>query len=90
MRLIIVRKLRGYSQEQLAAESGIARSHVSAIERGKINISLNKIGQIAQTLSVDPRELMDFDSETVSELNEGDEVPESPIEAVDPESSSFQ
>ncbi|WP_066978579.1 helix-turn-helix domain-containing protein [Methylomonas lenta] len=66
-RLAIVRKLRGFSQERLAAESGLARSHLSGIERGRINITLNKIGLIAQTLSVEPTELMDFFSQTVVE-----------------------
>lgn len=67
-RLAVVRKLRGISQERLAAESGLARSHVSGIERGKINVSLGTIGTIARTLSIEPKELLDFYSATIAEL----------------------
>jgi transcriptional regulator with XRE-family HTH domain len=38
-RLAVIRKIRGVSQERFAADSGLARSHVSGIERGKINVS---------------------------------------------------
>lgn len=67
-RLAAIRKLRGVSQERFAADSGLARSHVSGIERGKINVSLSTIEAIARTLSVDPKELFDFDSDVISEL----------------------
>ena len=39
-RLAAVRKERGWSQEQLALESGVARSYLSGVERGQRNISL--------------------------------------------------
>jgi transcriptional regulator with XRE-family HTH domain len=67
-RLTVIRKIRGVSQERFAADSGLARSHVSGIERGKINVSLSTIEAIAQTLSVEPKELFDFDSDVISEL----------------------
>lgn len=67
-RLAVIRKFRGVSQERFAADSGLARSHVSGIERGKINVSLSTIEAIAQTLSVEPKELFDFDSDVISEL----------------------
>ena len=38
-RLAAVRKERGWSQEQLALESGVARSYLSGVERGQRNIS---------------------------------------------------
>jgi transcriptional regulator with XRE-family HTH domain len=66
-RLAVIRKLRGVSQERFAVDSGLARSHVSGIERGKINVSLSTIEAIARTLSVDPIELFDFDSDVISE-----------------------
>jgi transcriptional regulator with XRE-family HTH domain len=66
-RLAVIRKIRGVSQERFAADSGLARSHVSGIERGKINVSLSTIEAIAQTLSVEPKELFDFDSDVISE-----------------------
>lgn len=71
-RLAVIRKLRGVSQERFAADSGLARSHVSGIERGKINVSLSTIGTIAETLLVDPRELFDFHSTSISAAGDKD------------------
>lgn len=68
-RLAVIRKTRGISQERFAYESGLARSHVSGIERGKINVSLSTIGSIARTLSIDPKELFDFHSTTISDIH---------------------
>lgn len=67
-RLAAVRRVRGVSQERFAYESGLARSHVSGIERGKINVSLSTIETIATTLRIDPKELFDFDALGVTEL----------------------
>ncbi|MER1969152.1 helix-turn-helix transcriptional regulator [Castellaniella sp. GW247-6E4] len=59
-RLAQLRKEQGISQEQLALMSGIARSYVSGVERGKRNISLLNIVLLAQTLKVEPAELLSF------------------------------
>jgi transcriptional regulator with XRE-family HTH domain len=59
-RLIQLRKERGWSQEQLALESGLARSYLGGVERGQRNIALLNICQLADTLNVSASELMDF------------------------------
>lgn len=59
-RLAKLRKERGWSQEQLALESGIARSYLGGIERGHRNIALLNICKLADTLEIDPSELMKF------------------------------
>lgn len=61
-RLAEVRKQKGWSQEGLALESGIARSYLSGVERGKRNIALVNICKLAETLDVKPGELMTFDT----------------------------
>lgn len=48
------------SQEQLALQSGLARSYLSGVERGQRNIALENIAKLALTLDVDLKELMDF------------------------------
>lgn len=89
-RLAVIRKLRGISQERFAAESGLARSHVSGIERGKINVSLGTIGTIARTLSIEPKELLDFYSTTIAdkasrdEFERGDEIKRSSVKNTQP------
>ena len=60
-RLATLRKERNWSQERLALESGIARSYLGGVERGKRNVALLNICKLAHTLGVKPSELMDFE-----------------------------
>ncbi|WP_373565596.1 helix-turn-helix domain-containing protein, partial [Staphylococcus aureus] len=43
LKLIEIRKTRGWSQERLALESGLARSYLGGVERGQRNIALLNI-----------------------------------------------
>lgn len=62
-RLAQLRRAKGWSQEILAFESGLARSYVGGIERGQRNLSLVNICKLAKTLGVAPKEMMDFPDE---------------------------
>lgn len=53
-RLASLRKERGWSQERLALESGIARSYLGGVERGKRNVALLNIVKLAEALNVAP------------------------------------
>lgn len=56
-----VRKERGrlnLSQEQLAFKTGLDRTYISGIERGRRNPSLKNIGKIADALSISLRDLL--------------------------------
>lgn len=55
-----LRKAHGWSQERLALESGLARSYVGGIERGQRNIALVNICTLAETLGVEPSEMLNF------------------------------
>lgn len=66
-RLVAVRKDRGWSQEKLSLESGLARSYLSGIERGLRNVSLDNICRLAGTLGVQPSVFLDFDVEVTEE-----------------------
>lgn len=46
------RELRGFTQEKLAELSNISDKHLSKIERGKINIKIDTLVNIATALSV--------------------------------------
>lgn len=52
-----IRMEKKISQETLAFLSGIDRTYVSGIERGKRNVSLVNIKRIAVALNVDIKEL---------------------------------
>ncbi|PJK01950.1 transcriptional regulator [Lysobacteraceae bacterium NML03-0222] len=60
-RLTSIRKAKGQSQEQLALNSGIARSYLSGIERGQRNVALLNICKLAKTLGIPVSELFRFD-----------------------------
>jgi transcriptional regulator with XRE-family HTH domain len=59
-RLASLRKARGWSQEELALESAMARSYLGGVERGQRNISLLNICRLAETLALPPSELLNF------------------------------
>ena len=53
-RLRLLREHRGISQERLAIQSGLDRTYVSAIDRGKKNPTLVIIHKLAEALDVNP------------------------------------
>lgn len=57
-RLAVLRKQRGWSQERLALESGLARSYLGGVERGQRNIALLNILRLARTLECEPSVLL--------------------------------
>lgn len=57
-RLVKVRKEKGFTQEQLAYESGIDRSYVGKIERGQVNLTIRKLYILAHCLNCKPSDLL--------------------------------
>lgn len=53
-----MRKLRGFSQEDFAAEAQLGRTYYGRVERGEQNISIQNLIQIALTLKVEVSELI--------------------------------
>lgn len=60
--LAALRRERGWSQERLALESGVARSYLGGVERGQRNIALLNICRLAETLELPPGELLNFNA----------------------------
>lgn len=46
------------TQESLALQCGIDRSYVGRIERGEVNLTVEKLYEIAKILQVSPQELL--------------------------------
>jgi len=69
----VVRRLRkelGISQELLAFESGLDRSYISQIERGKRQASIITIFQISKALKTSPAKVVGL----VQELHYGNNI----------------
>ncbi|MBU7595885.1 helix-turn-helix transcriptional regulator (plasmid) [Metabacillus halosaccharovorans] len=55
------RLIRNISQEELGELTGLHRTYISSVERGKQNISLENIYLISSALNVKISTLLDFD-----------------------------
>lgn len=53
-----IRKEKGWSQEELAFESGIHRTYISGIERGARNPTIVILARLAETLRVSVDQLV--------------------------------
>jgi transcriptional regulator with XRE-family HTH domain len=53
-----LRHAKGLSQDDLAYEAEISRSYLSQLEKGVFYASLKIVGKIADTLQVEPAELL--------------------------------
>lgn len=54
----MLRVMRGWSQEKLAAASGLHRTYISLLERSACNISLDTLENLADALGVTPVEML--------------------------------
>ena len=52
------------TQESLALQCGIDRSYMGRIERGEVNLTVEKIYEIASVLNISPKELLPCDQIT--------------------------
>lgn len=62
-RLKALRRIRGFSQEELAERAGTSPKYLSRIETGRENPSLDLLLRLAQGLEVDLYELCQFEHE---------------------------
>ncbi|WP_288389836.1 helix-turn-helix transcriptional regulator [uncultured Acinetobacter sp.] len=52
------RKQQSITQESLALQCGIDRSYMGRIERGEVNLTVEKLYEIASVLGVSAKELL--------------------------------
>ena len=53
-----IRTEKEFSQDKLAEKADLDRTYVSAVERGRWNISLSNVERLAKVLAVEPWELL--------------------------------
>jgi len=56
-----IRKLKRISQEALALMCRVDRSYMGRIERGEVNLTIEKLYQIAESLGCEPAALLPTD-----------------------------
>jgi len=49
----------GYSQEAFAGACGLHRTHISLLERGRLDLKISTLRKVAQILKVSLSELLD-------------------------------
>lgn len=54
-----LRRQRGLSQEDLAAEIGVHRTYMGGVERGERNLTLRSLERLADRLGVSPLGLLE-------------------------------
>ena len=52
LRILTLRKMREWSQDELARRAGLQRTHISRIEQGKYAVTLETIQAIAEALGM--------------------------------------
>ncbi|MHB1515247.1 MAG: helix-turn-helix domain-containing protein [Acidiferrobacteraceae bacterium] len=53
---------RGWTQEQLAAASGLHRTYISSVERGRRNVGLDNVERLAHAFGISARDLLDVNT----------------------------
>lgn len=53
-----IRKSIGLRQRELAAKTGVTRTHIANLESGKFNFTLERLVEIADALQCDLRDLL--------------------------------
>ena len=66
-----LRKTRGLSQETLAFESGVNRSHISTIERGEQQTTLDTLFKLARALNTSAARILVMAERDPEALQEG-------------------
>ena len=62
-----IRRTRGWSQEELAFESGLHRTYISGIERGARNPTITVLKELADALGEPPSTLLKPDAAPAAE-----------------------
>ncbi|HLQ27296.1 MAG TPA: helix-turn-helix transcriptional regulator [Acidiferrobacterales bacterium] len=71
----LLRFLRRWSQEDLAAAAGLHRTYISAIERATCNLSLGNVEKLARAFGLSAWELLHPDASLLGAAHDADNPP---------------
>lgn len=57
-KLRMLRVMRGWSQERMAAASGLHRTYISMVERSACSVSIDTLEKLAEALNVTPADML--------------------------------
>jgi len=61
----LMRKMRGWSQEQIAEKLEMSTNGYSKIERGETDIQLSRLNQITEIFDIELKDLINFDDNKI-------------------------
>jgi transcriptional regulator with XRE-family HTH domain len=64
-KLRVMRQCKSWTQEEMAEKLGWTLNSYAKVERGEVDIKLDKLKKIANVMGVDVQELVDSDEKTV-------------------------
>lgn len=72
----MLRELKGWTQEQLAEQSGLNAKNISLLENGRIDIGKKRAEQLARAFGVHPAIIMfpEYETDLIGKAAQGDEI----------------
>lgn len=64
-KISLLRKVKGWTQEQMAERLEMSLHGYANIERGETDVQFSRLEQISQILSIELKDLLDFDDKSV-------------------------
>jgi transcriptional regulator with XRE-family HTH domain len=64
-KICLLRKVKGWSQEEMANKLQMSLHGYANIERGETDIQLSRLEQISHVLGIEPNDLINLDEKTV-------------------------
>ncbi|MFT4644984.1 MAG: transcriptional regulator with XRE-family HTH domain [Planctomycetota bacterium] len=65
IKIRILREIKGYTQENMAAELNLSTKAYQKIEVGETQLTINRLNQISEILEISPLEILNFDENAI-------------------------
>lgn len=65
IKIRILREIKGYTQENIAAELGLSTKAYQKIEVGETQLTITRLNQISEILEISSLEILNFDEKAI-------------------------